>query len=54
MSTYMFPYLRVALVSGKRYIGKELGVSEPGKAPPQDASDRFRFFLIFSPVVFAY
>merc|ERR1719295_249840 len=24
---------------GKRYIGKELGVSEPGKAPPQDASD---------------
>ena len=26
--------------SGKRYIGKDLGVSEPGKAPPQDASDR--------------
>ena len=33
--------LRVVLCSGKRYIGKELGVSEPGKAPPQDASDRW-------------
>ena len=29
--------------SGKRYIGKDLGVSEPGKAPPQDASDRWIF-----------
>ena len=38
MSTYD---LRVVLCSGKRYIGKELGVSEPGKAPPQDASDRW-------------
>ena len=43
---HVFPYLRVVLCSGKRYIGKELGVSEPGKAPPQDASDRWKYSQI--------
>ena len=39
-----FHILKELVCSGKRYIGKELGVSEPGKAPPQDASDRCWYF----------
>ena len=45
---HIIEYRRVHLcfdISGKRYIGKELGVSEPGKAPPQDASDRWRKYF---------